>query len=58
MNVFLGLEEWGQGDKRSKENIVKRLTKAYYNYKTEYVKHISFNPEEESLISKYTFSIV
>ena len=25
------------------------LTKAYHNYKKEYVKHLSFSPEEESL---------
>ena len=58
MNVFLGLEEWSQGNKRSNENIVKRLTKAYHNYKTKYVKRISFNPREKSLMSKYTFDII
>ena len=25
------------------------VTKAYYNYKKEYVKHLSFSPDEESL---------
>ena len=25
------------------------VTKAYHNYKKEYVKHLSFSPEEESL---------
>ena len=25
------------------------VTKAYYNYKKEYVKHLSFSPEEENL---------
>ena len=28
---------------------VKALTKAYHNYKREYVKHLSFTPEGENL---------
>ena len=55
---FSGLQKWSQGDKRMKkhENFVTTLTKAYNNYKTKYVKRISFNPEEKSLMSKYTFT--
>ena len=57
-NFFSGLQKWSQGDKRMKkhENFVTTLTKAYNNYKTKYVKRISFNPEEKSLMSKYTFT--
>ena len=33
---------------------VKSLTEIYHKYKREYVKHLSFNPEEEN-ISKYMF---
>ena len=28
---------------------VKSFTESYHKYKREYVKHISFNPEEENL---------
>ena len=33
-------------------------TKAYYNYKTKYVKRISFNPKEENLMSEYTLNLI
>ena len=36
-----------------KIDIVKSLTESYHKYKREYVKHLSFNPEEENL-SKYS----
>ena len=31
------------------EDGVKRFTESYHKYKREYVKHLSFNPEEENL---------
>ena len=70
-SCVLGLENLNQGVKRSNavlqhlfpstikdENfdIAKRLTKVYHNYKTKYLKHLSFDPEKERL-SEYNFAI-
>ena len=64
-----GLQEAGQGIKRidallqkifpsasatEKVDNVKTLTDAYHNYKMEYVKHLSFSPEGETL-GKFIF---
>ena len=32
-----------------KEDQVKKLTEAYYKYKSKYVKHLFFNPHNENL---------
>ena len=58
---LLGLRKWSKGDKRSNavfqqqlfprddENNVETLTKMYHKYKTEYVKHLSFDSKEDKL---------
>ena len=63
MNIS-GLQEWGQGSKRieavfqqmfpklsldEKKGEMSMFTKAYHNYKRKYVRHLSFNPEEQNL---------
>ena len=56
-------QELGHGESGSKERLqqlfpnlieeedagVKSFTESYHKYKKEYVKHLSFNPEEENL---------
>ena len=58
-----GVQDWIWKDESKKEQLqqlfpastdedidgVKSLTESYHNYKREYVKHLSFNPEEETL---------
>ena len=56
-----GVKYWNSGSKErlqqmfptsaSDEEVdgVKSLTESYHKYKREYVKHLSFNPEEENL---------
>ena len=34
---------------KEEEDGVKSFTESYHKYKREYVKHLSFNPEEENL---------
>ena len=61
---LLGLQEWTPGNKRRNGFVqrqlspyamedkiidVKTLTNAYHNYKKEYVKSLSFSPEEKDL---------
>ena len=63
MNIS-GLQEWGQGSKRieavfqqmfpksssdEKKGEMSMFTKAYHNYKRKYVRHLTFNPEEQNL---------
>ena len=42
---------------KTNEDQVKTLTEKYHKYKKEYVQHLSFNPEEES-IGMYIISLV
>ena len=63
LKCILGLKQWNQGYKRSNavfqqklfpnmrddEINVDTLTKMYHKYKTEYVKHLSFDPKEDQL---------
>ena len=55
-----GVRYWKMGSKerlqqmfstftKEEEDGVKSLTESYHKYKREYVKHLSFNPEEENL---------
>ena len=55
-----GVQYWTSGSKErlqqmfsnsaeEKEDGVKSFTESYHKYKREYVKHLSFNPEEENL---------
>ena len=55
-----GVSYWKSGSKErllqmfptsteDEENGVKAFTESYHKYKREYVKHLSFNPEEENL---------
>ena len=39
-----------------KANNLKSLTEEYHQYKMDYVRHLSFTPEEENL-SKLTFNV-
>ena len=42
------LQQIFTGSVDEKEDEVKSLTEKYHKYKREYVKHISFNPEQEN----------
>ena len=43
---------WEHGE--TSDDVLMKLTKAYHKYKMEYVKHLSFAPEEENP-GKYMF---
>ena len=64
MNIS-GLQEWGQGSKRieavfqqmfpnssssdDKKDRMLMFSEAYHKYKRNYLRHLSFNPEEQNL---------
>ena len=47
--LFVALQEMFPTTAEEKEDKVQSITESYHKYKREYVKHLSFNPEEENL---------
>ena len=48
-HLYAALQEMFPASTEEKEDKVQSLTGIYHKYKREYVKHLSFNPEEEIL---------
>ena len=47
--LYAALQEMFPASAEEKEDKVQSVTESYHKYKREYVKHLSFNPEEENL---------
>ena len=50
--LYVALQQMFPTSSGEKVDEVKALTESYHKYKMEYLKHLSFDPEDESL-SKY-----
>ena len=48
-HLFVALQEMFPASTEEKLDEVQSVTESYHKYKREYVKHLSFNPEEDNL---------